>query len=215
MKRSKLSRTLGLLAKRAIDVGVAGGGLIVLSPILGAAALAIYATMGRPIIFAHVRPGYGGKPFTLRKLRTMRPAEDATAYLLTDTARLTPVGRFLRRTSIDELPELWHVLTGEMSLVGPRPLLLEYLPYLSPRERLRMQVRPGITGWAQINGRNLSPWDERLENDVWYVEHWSVWLDFRILMATLGKVVRGSEVVADPRSVMLNLDEERVGKRHE
>jgi lipopolysaccharide/colanic/teichoic acid biosynthesis glycosyltransferase len=102
-----------------------------------------------------------------------------------------------------------------MSLVGPRPLLLEYLPYLSPRERLRMQVRPGITGWAQINGRNRSPWDERLENDVWYVEHWSVWLDFRILMATLGKVVRGSEVVADPRSVMLNLDEERVGKRHE
>jgi lipopolysaccharide/colanic/teichoic acid biosynthesis glycosyltransferase len=152
--------------------------------------------MGRPIFFVHVRPGYKGKPFRLRKLRTMRPAKDGEDYLRTDAARLTPLGRILRKTSIDELPELWHVLTGEMSLVGPRPLLMEYLPKYTPEHHRRHEVRPGITGWAVVHGRQLIPFSKRLELDVWYVDNWSVVLDLKILAMTVRDVIKSKGVIS-------------------
>jgi len=145
----QLSRKVSLLAKRAIDVVASGAGLVVLAPILGASALAIRATMGSPIFFTHIRPGLGEKPFALRKFRTMRPTKPGEVYFRTDAVRITALGRFLRKASIDELPELWNVFTGEMSLVGPRPLLMEYLPKYSTPQRRRHDVRPGITGWRR------------------------------------------------------------------
>jgi lipopolysaccharide/colanic/teichoic acid biosynthesis glycosyltransferase len=161
------------------------------------------------VVFRQRRPGLGGRPFTLKKFRTMNDARGPDGRFLPDAGRLTPLGRFLRRTSLDELPQLWNVLWGEMSLVGPRPLRWHYLPYFTPRERLRHTVRPGITGWAQIHGRNEASWDHRLANDVWYVEHWSLWLDCRILCLTLLQVFRGRGVVVDANSIMKDLDEER------
>ncbi len=178
------------------DVVGAGAGLLVLSPVLGGAALAIATSMGRPVLFKHVRPGYGGRPFTMLKFRTMRaprPGEDV--YFRTDEARLTGLGRFLRRSSIDELPELWNVLVGDMSLVGPRPLLLEYLDRYTPEQARRHDVRPGITGWAQVNGRQTIKFSERLAHDVWYVDHWSLWLDAKILAMTLARVFRSEGVI--------------------
>lgn len=184
-------------AKRAIDVVGAATGLVVLSPLLGGAAVAIAATMGRPILFRHIRPGRCGKPFTMYKFRTMRPSRDGEAvYFRTDAQRLTRLGRFLRATSIDELPELFNVLKGDMSLVGPRPLLMEYLPKYSARQARRHEVRPGITGWAQVNGRQHARFSERLENDVWYVENWSLWLDAKILALTFLDVFRSKGVVS-------------------
>jgi lipopolysaccharide/colanic/teichoic acid biosynthesis glycosyltransferase len=143
------------------------------------------------------------------KFRTMGDARAPDGRLLPDGLRLTALGRFLRRTSLDELPELWNVLTGDMSLVGPRPLLMDYFDFFTERERLRFSMPPGITGWAQTHGRNHAPWDARLERDVWYVEHWSFGLDLRILAATVRQVLRAESVVEDPHSIMLDLDEER------
>jgi sugar transferase EpsL len=194
VKVPTLSRDLALLAKRSIDIVVAGVGLILLSPVLGASALAIYAKMGRPIFFTQERPGYKEKPFTFRKLRTMRAAKDGEVDFRGDAARITPLGRFLRRTSIDELPELWHVLTGDMSLVGPRPLLMEYLPNYTAEQHRRHDVRPGITGWAGVHGRQLVPFSKRLVLDVWYVDNWSLGLDLRILAMTIGDVLKGEGV---------------------
>jgi lipopolysaccharide/colanic/teichoic acid biosynthesis glycosyltransferase len=165
--------------------------LIALAPVLGGAALAILASMGRPILFRHARPGRDGEPFTLYKFRTMiepRPGEDR---LTSDGARVTGVGRFLRKTSIDELPELWNVVIGDMSLVGPRPLLLEYLAKSTHEQARRHEVRPGITGWAQVNGRQSIPFSKRLELDVWYVDHRSLRLDLEILAKTVAQVVVG------------------------
>ena len=196
MKTPGTTRRTALLAKRAIDIVGAVAGLIVLSPVLAACAVAIYMTMGRPVLFAHQRPGYREKPFTLRKLRTMRPAKDGEVYFRTDAERLTPLGRFLRRTSIDELPELWHVLTGEMSLVGPRPLLMEYLPKYTPEQHRRHDVRPGITGWAAVHGRQLISFSTRLELDVWYVDNWSLVLDLKILAMTVRDVFKGKGVIS-------------------
>lgn len=155
--------------------------------------------MGRPVLFRQVRPGYQARPFVLFKFRTMLADEHAAdGRPLSDAERVTPLGWFLRRTSIDELPQLWNVLTGSMSLVGPRPLLTEYLPYYTERERLRHSVRPGITGLAQVSGRNLIAWADKLELDARYVERWSLWLDLRILLMTLRRVLRPGQVARDP-----------------
>lgn len=177
-------------AKRCLDVVLAALGLIVLGPVLAGAALLVRLTMGPPALFRQQRPGLHGRPFTMFKLRTMRDARDTHGRLLADTERLTGLGSLLRQTSLDEFPELWNVLRGEMSLVGPRPLLMEYLPRYSPEQSRRHEVKPGITGWAQVNGRNAIPWESKLEQDIWYVDNWSLWLDLRILLLTVGKTVR-------------------------
>jgi lipopolysaccharide/colanic/teichoic acid biosynthesis glycosyltransferase len=174
--------------KRALDVAASAAALLALSPVLAAVALAVAVGMGRPVLFVQVRPGLRGRPFRIYKFRTMRDAAGPDGRPLADAERLTPFGRFLRASSLDELPELWNVLRGDMSLVGPRPLLMEYLPLYSPRQARRMEVRPGITGWAQVNGRNAAGWAERFEMDVWYVDHRSLRLDLRILLLTLLRV---------------------------
>jgi|SRR5882672_5612135 len=182
------------MIKRFLDVATAGAGLLVLSPAILAVTALVLAFMGSPILFAQTRPGRGARPFVLYKFRTMSAATDARGMLLSDAERFTGLGRFLRRTSLDELPQLWNVLRGDMSLVGPRPLLLEYLPLYSPEQARRHEVRPGITGWAQIHGRNAQSWEERLSLDVWYVDHHSLWLDLQILWRTLFKVLRSEGV---------------------
>ena len=183
--------------KRALDVVGAALGLVLLSPVVAATAVAVAATMGRPVLFRQTRPGLGGRSFELVKFRSMREAVDDHGLPLSDKARLTRLGRFLRRTSLDELPELWNVLKGDMSLVGPRPLLMEYLPRYSATQARRHEVRPGITGLAQVSGRSALSWDERFALDVWYVDHRSLWLDLTILAKTLGKVVSMEGVAAD------------------
>ncbi len=201
--------------KRAIDVIVSAMVLLVSAPVMAALAVTIRLTMGDPVLFRQVRPGYRERPFCLLKFRTMKDVSGPDSQPQPDSERLTPLGRFLRRTSFDELPQLWNVLKGEMSLVGPRPLLTRYSPYFTERERLRQTVRPGITGWAQIRGRNAASWDQRLSDDVWYVENWSLLLDLKILIMTLMRALQGSGVVVDPKSTMLNLDEERAAYRQE
>jgi len=187
-------RRVALAAKRGIDVLGAGAGLVLLAPLLAFTAVAILAAQGRPIFFRHVRPGLRGEPFTMVKFRTMRALRPGERPYESDEQRVTPLGRFLRATSVDELPELWNVLRGEMSLVGPRPLLTEYLDDYTPEERRRHELPPGITGWAQVNGRHAIPFRERLRLDVWYVDHWSLGLDLRILALTLDRVLRRKDV---------------------
>lgn len=164
--------------------------MILLLPVMAATAVAIRLSLGRPVLFKQVRPGLAGQPFTLVKFRTMRALHARNGTLVPDADRLTPVGRFLRAGSLDELPTLWNVLKGDMSLVGPRPLLMEYLPRYNADQRRRHEIRPGITGWAQIHGRNALSWEQRFKFDVWYVDNRSFWLDVRILAATILKVVR-------------------------
>jgi sugar transferase EpsL len=178
------------MLKRAIDIAGALAGIVLLSPVVALAALAVWFSMDRPIFFRQVRPGLHERPFTMIKFRTMSDARDASGKLLPDGERLTLTGRVLRSTSLDELPELWNVLMGDMSLVGPRPLLTSYLDRYSPEQARRHDVKPGVTGWAQINGRNALSWDEKFELDVWYVDHCSTWLDLRILVATVVQVIR-------------------------
>ncbi len=179
-----------LAVKRSMDVVAAGVGLVVTAPVLAVASGAVAVSMGRPVMFSQTRPGRNGKPFEIYKLRTMSDARDASGKLLPDAERLTRVGRFLRAASIDELPQLWNVLRGDISLVGPRPLLMQYLARYSPEQARRHEVLPGITGWAQINGRNAVRWEERFRLDTWYVDNWSLALDARILAATVVKVLR-------------------------
>ncbi len=193
---------LALFVKRAIDLLLAGGGLLLLWPILFVCALAVRRQMGAPVFFRQIRPGRYGRPFTLLKLRTMNQAVDAADRPLADAERLTPLGRWLRRTSLDELPQLWNIVRGEMSLVGPRPLLLEYLPLYSPEQMRRHAMPPGLTGWAQINGRNALDWPERLALDVWYVDNWSLGLDVRILFHTFWKVLRREGINAPGRATV-------------
>lgn len=195
--------------KRCFDVVLAGLGLIVLAPLLLLLVLVVRLELGSPILFRQKRAGRGGSPFQIIKLRTMTTARDVAGDLLPDEDRLTRLGRFLRATSLDELPELWNVLRGQMSLVGPRPLLMRYVAYYSVRERRRLEALPGITGWAQIHGRNELPWDERLERDVWYVEHLSFILDIKILVATVIRVLRREGVYLAPATRMMDLDVER------
>ena len=175
--------------KRGVDVVVAATALVVLSPVLAATAAAVRLSLGSPVLFTQQRPGRGGRPFRMYKFRTMRDAADAQGNPLPDAERLTRLGRVLRATSLDELPELFNVLRGEMSLVGPRPLLVDYLPLYTAEQARRHEVRPGITGWAQVNGRNALSWEDRFRLDVWYVDHASLWLDLRILALTVRKVI--------------------------
>ena len=182
---------LPLFVKKTFDRVVATGLLVATSPVLAVAAAVVRVTMGGPVLFRQVRPGKDGKPFRIFKMRTMTNARAADGTLLPDAERLTSVGRMLRSTSIDELPQLFNVLAGDLSLVGPRPLLVQYLPLYSPEQARRHDVMPGITGWAQVNGRNTVTWDQKFELDVWYVDHWSLWLDFKILSRTLGVILFG------------------------
>lgn len=188
--------------KRQFDVLGAAAGLIVSAPVQLSAALAIWLRMGSPVLFRQLRPGQGGVPFTLLKLRTMRARrldEDAAG---SDAERITRLGAFLRASSIDELPELWNVLVGEMSLVGPRPLLMEYLPLYSEQQRRRHEVRPGLTGWAQVNGRNSLTWEEKFAHDVWYVENVTLRLDLQILWMTVVAVAKRHGITAPGHETM-------------
>ncbi len=178
------------LRKRALDLLLAIPGLILISPILFIVAILVRIVHGSPVFFRQQRPGYLGKPFEVMKFRSMNNARDSAGNLLPDSRRLTRLGRFLRATSLDELPELIHVLRGEMSLVGPRPLLMQYMERYSPEQARRHNVLPGITGWAQINGRNTLTWEDKFRLDVWYVDHWSLGLDLKILLLTLWKVLK-------------------------
>ncbi len=177
-------------SKRIFDLVLTVIALVLLSPILAVLALLVWYFHGRPILFRQVRPGYLGKPFMLYKFRSMTNARDAQGNLLPDDQRLTRFGRFLRAFSLDELPELFNVLRGEMSLVGPRPLLMRYLPRYSAEQMRRHEVLPGITGWAQVNGRNALTWPQKFSLDVWYVDHRSLWLDVKILVLTVWKVLK-------------------------
>jgi lipopolysaccharide/colanic/teichoic acid biosynthesis glycosyltransferase len=190
------------MLKRAFDVMSALTGLFLLAPIMLVLALFIHIHLGSPLLFIQKRPGLQGKPFRLIKFRTMRDATNARGKLLPDEQRLTAFGQFLRSTSLDELPELWNVLKGDMSLVGPRPLLMEYLPLYSPAQARRHDVRPGITGWAQINGRNTLSWDEKFSLDVWYVDNRSLWLDLKILFLTFKKVIARQGISADGQATI-------------
>lgn len=190
------------MIKRAIDIVGAAAGLVLLSPVMAIIAVLIWREMGRPVIFSQTRPGLGGRPFRMVKFRTMRDSVDRCGNALPDAERLTRLGQSLRSTSLDELPELWNVLKGEMSLVGPRPLLMEYLPLYSPEQARRHEVRPGVTGWAQVNGRNAIDWDQKFALDVWYVDHRSIWLDLKILALTLAKVVRRDGISAAGEATM-------------
>ncbi len=197
--------------KRTLDFALAATALLLWAIPIALIAAAVRLSMGRPVLFRQVRPGRDRKPITVYKFRTMTDARGDDGQPLPDGQRLTRLGRFLRKTSLDELPQLWNVLRGDMSLVGPRPLLMRYLPYYTHRESLRFTVPPGITGWAQVHGRNLLGWDERLELDAWYVEHWSFGLDVRVLWLTVSAVFSRRGLVVDPRSTGgLDLDEQRM-----
>ena len=188
--------------KRAFDILISSILLFLLLLPLLVLVVMIRIKLGSPILFSQVRPGLGGVPFTLLKFRTMTDAVNASDILLTDEDRLTPFGQLLRRTSLDELPELWNVLKGDMSLVGPRPLLMEYLPLYTQEQNRRHEVRPGITGWAQVNGRNLLNWDERFKLDVWYVDQHSFLLDIKILILTIQKVIKREGISANGEATM-------------
>lgn len=176
--------------------------MILLSPLLLALTVLIRRRMGPPAVFRHKRAGLRGEPFVLCKFRSMNDARDGRGELLPDAERLTEFGKFLRRTSLDELPQLWNVLKGDMSLVGPRPLLLEYVPLYDATQRRRLDVRPGITGWAQINGRNAIGWEEKFALDVWYVEHRTLWLDLKILLLTAKKILKHEGISAPGEATM-------------
>jgi sugar transferase EpsL len=178
------------ISKRIFDLVLTVPGLILISPLLLVIAVLVRLFLGKPVLYSQVRPGYQNKLFTLLKFRTMTDARDNQGNLLPDEDRVTPLGRFLRNLSIDEFPELFNVLRGEMSLIGPRPLLVQYLQRYSPEQIRRHEVLPGITGWAQINGRNTITWQDKFLYDVWYVDHWSFWLDIKILAITFWKVIR-------------------------
>ncbi|BAP13836.1 sugar transferase [Alcanivorax sp. NBRC 101098] len=180
--------------KRLMDIVGALAGLLLLAPVIILLAVLVRIKLGSPVLFRQTRPGMAGHVFEMTKFRTMTNSCNASGELLSDAERLTGFGQFLRSSSLDELPELWNVLKGEMSLVGPRPLLLEYLPLYSERQARRHEIRPGITGWAQVNGRNALSWDEKFELDVWYVENRNLWLDLKILFMTVWKVVKRDDI---------------------
>ncbi|MBX3451410.1 MAG: sugar transferase [Planctomycetaceae bacterium] len=191
-----------MTGKRLLDFCLAATCLVLFAPVLVLLAALIRLRLGSPIFFRQERPGLGGHPFLLCKFRTMTDSRDATGALRSDAERLTPFGRWLRSTSLDELPELWNIVRGDMSFVGPRPLLTRYLPLYSHRQARRHDVRPGLTGWAQIHGRNAATWDDRLKRDVWYVDHVTFLLDLKILFATLGKVLRRDGISAAGEATM-------------
>jgi sugar transferase EpsL len=190
------------IGKYMMDRICAAIGLIVLSPILVSLVVLVRWKLGSPVFFRGQRPGFNGRPFVLVKFRSMTDARDAGGNLLPDHERLPPIGNLLRRSSLDELPELWNVLRGEMSVVGPRPLLMEYLPRYTAEQARRHEVKPGITGWAQVNGRNAISWEEKFKLDVWYVDHCSLWLDLRILALTVFQVFQRTGISADGHATM-------------
>lgn len=190
------------MLKRLWDVLGASLGLLILFPVILILAWLIQRRLGSPVLFHQVRPGLRGRPFRMIKFRTMRDALGADGQPLPDAERMTPFGRWLRSTSLDELPELWNVLKGDMSLVGPRPLLMEYLPLYSPEQSRRHEVRPGVTGWAQINGRNALSWEDKFRLDVWYVDNQSLWLDLKILYLTVKKVLVRDGISAEGEATM-------------
>jgi lipopolysaccharide/colanic/teichoic acid biosynthesis glycosyltransferase len=192
--------------KRLVDVVATAGGLVVLSPLLLVLWLMVRHRMGGPALFRQMRPGLHGRPFEMIKFRTMRDATGPDGHPLPDAERLTDFGRWLRATSLDELPELWNVLKGQMSLVGPRPLLMEYLPLYTPEQARRHEVRPGITGWAQINGRNAVGWDQKFALDVWYVDRHTLWLDVKIIALTLRRIVQRDGISAPGSATMARFE---------
>lgn len=189
--------------KRALDLVGAGTGVVVLSPVIATVALIVRARLGSPVLFRQTRPGLHGEPFELIKFRTMLPETPGLRGPESDGQRLTALGTFLRSWSLDELPTLWNVVRGDMALVGPRPLLMDYLERYSPEQARRHHVPPGVTGWAQINGRNALSWRRKFELDVWYVDHWSLWLDLRILGETLARVL-GRQGISAPGQVTMS-----------
>src|SRR5215469_1727428 len=195
-------RGWGRALKRVVDVIASATTLVVLSPLLLAIAVAIWLERQGPILFRQKRPGFQGVPFFAMKFRSMIDVRDEQGRPLPDEERITRLGSFLRRTSLDELPQFWNVLRGDMSLVGPRPLLMQYLDRYTPEQARRHLMPPGITGWTQVNGRNDLPWEKKLALDVWYVDHWSLWLDFRILCLTVWKVLKGEGISAEGSATM-------------
>lgn len=193
---------MSAIIKRLIDICGTVLGLLIGGPLLLVVALLILWRMGRPVLFRQQRPGYRGQPFIMYKFRTMLDTRDEHGNLLPDEQRLTRIGAFLRRTSLDELPELFNVLKGEMSLVGPRPLLMQYLERYTLEQARRHEVKPGITGWAQVNGRNALTWEEKFALDVWYVDNWSLWLDIKIILLTVWKVLRREGISAAGHATM-------------
>lgn len=195
-------KLLHTIMKRLFDFSFALLGIIILALPFFILVLVIRRKLGSPVFFRQLRPGLHGKPFEMVKLRTMTDERGPDGQLLPDAARLTSFGRFLRSTSLDELPELWNVLKGDMSLVGPRPLLMEYMPLYTPEQARRHEARPGVTGWAQVNGRNAISWEEKFELDVWYVDHQSLWLDIKILWLTVKKVLVRDGISAEGEATM-------------
>lgn len=188
--------------KRIFDLTVSALLLVALMPLMAIVAMAVWLALGSPVLLRQTRPGCGGVAFTFLKFRTMTEARDPEGHLLPDAQRLTAFGKFLRATSLDELPQLWNVLKGDMSLVGPRPLLMEYLPLYTAEQARRHEVRPGITGWAQVNGRNALSWEDRFRLDVWYVDHCSMALDFRIMALTVLRVFQRSGISQPGQATM-------------
>ena len=190
------------MLKRAFDIAASASALVVLSPVLAITAYKVKKELGSPVLFRQTRPGLHGKPFEMIKFRTMKDATDKEGNALPDSERLTDFGKKLRASSLDELPELWNVLKGDMSLVGPRPLLMEYLPLYSAEQAKRHNVRPGVTGYAQVNGRNSLSWEDKFKLDTWYVEHQSLWLDMKILLKTVKKVIIKDGISAEGEATM-------------
>ena len=190
------------MLKRLLDIIIASTALILLSPLYVFVAYKVKKNLGSPVLFRQVRPGLHGKPFEMIKFRTMKDALDAEGNPLPDSERLTPFGKMLRATSLDEMPELWNVIKGDMSIVGPRPLLMEYLPLYNSEQAKRHNVRPGITGYAQVNGRNAISWEKKFELDTWYVENQSLWLDFKIMLKTIKKVLAKDDISAEGEATM-------------
>lgn len=209
------SHLVAIMFKRLIDIVASAAVLLLLSPVIAIVAWQISYRLGSPVLFRQARPGVNGKPFEMVKFRTMRDALDAAGNPLPDSERMTPFGSFLRSSSLDELPELWNVLKGDMSLVGPRPLLMEYLPLYNEEQYRRHDVRPGVTGWAQINGRNALTWDEKFKLDVWYVDNRSLWLDLKIIFLTVKKVIARDGINAPGEVTMTRFEGSAQGGKDE
>ena len=191
------------MLKRLLDIVIASSALVLLSPVYALVAYKVKKNLGSPVLFRQVRPGLHGKPFEMIKFRSMKDALDTAGNPLPDSERLTPFGKMLRATSLDEMPELWNVIKGDMSIVGPRPLLMEYLPLYNREQAKRHNVRPGITGYAQVNGRNAISWEKKFELDTWYVNNHSLWLDFKIMLKTVKKVIAKDDISAEGEATMI------------
>ncbi|WP_148334953.1 sugar transferase [Acinetobacter lwoffii] len=203
------------MLKRLLDIIIASIALILLSPLYALVAYKVKKNLGSPVLFRQVRPGLHGKPFEMIKFRTMKDAMDEQGNPLPDSERLTPFGKMLRSTSLDEMPELWNVIKGDMSIVGPRPLLMEYLPLYSPEQAKRHDVRPGMTGHAQVNGRNAIGWEEKFKLDTWYVENQSIWLDFKIMFKTVHKVLAKDDISAEGEATMTKFTGTKTDNLHD